>query len=329
MSDKAELIDYLKNTQLFALPQSASQMLELSKDPNNGPQEFAKPISADLGLSTQVLRFINSSFFGFRYKITSIPLALTLASVRTIRNYVLWNGLFAMLPNPQCGPFSVKILFQDALRRAVFARIVTECYTKLDSDEAFTCALMQDIAIPFLAEKWGDKYAKMILLSNTEHVRLSALERDVLSWDHSDAGAILVVGWNLGKMIGDAVSQHTGDVFAGRPSCEPTHASITALSALLPKVPDVKWFEAVHFVNAFRKLFGPRLTEITAVLSKSDAVSEQLTDLVNLGRFPKTLSMCWRDILRGLPWAESDDVTATEEQLAEYFAQVTVEANNW
>ena len=321
MPGKDELIDYLKKSQLCALPQSASQMIELSKDPNNGPQEFAKPISADLGLSTQVLRFVNSSFFGFRYKITSIPLALTLASVRTIRNYVLWNGLFAMLPNPHCGPFTIKILFQDALRRAVFTRVVTEHYTKLDSDEAFTCSLMQDIAIPFLAKKWGDEYAEMITKTNTEQVRLSILEREKLGWDHSDAGAILTIGWNLGEMVGNVVSQHTDVDLAIHQSSEPSFASITALSALLPKVPDGKWFEAVPFVKSFLKLFGPRLTEVAAIFSKSDAISEQLTELVNLGRFSKNLSDYWLEILSGNPWTKLHDVNATEEQLEEHFVQ--------
>jgi len=36
--------------------------LQLSKDPDCGPAEFAVPIETDPGLTSQVLRFVNSSY---------------------------------------------------------------------------------------------------------------------------------------------------------------------------------------------------------------------------------------------------------------------------
>jgi len=325
MPNKDELIDYLKNSQLCALPQSATQMIELSKNPENGPQEFARPISADMGLSTQVLRFVNSAFFGFRYKITSIPLALTLVSVRTIQNYILWNGLFTILPNPRCGTFSLKTLFQDALRRAVFAHNIAKRFTEINAEETFTCALIQDIAIPILAKKWENEYAEMFKKTNFGHVRLSTLEREVMGWDHSDAGAILAMNWNLGEMIGSAVSKHTEEVSSLNPTCESTLKNITALSALLPKVPDWEWFEVLKFVDVFRGMFGHKLADISAIFDTTDTVSNQLAGLINLGKIPKSLSESWQETLGGYSWTGADDVLAAEEQLDEYFTQAVMQ----
>ena len=320
MTKHEELLEALKDSHLCALPQSASQMLELSKDPSNGPQEYAKPISADLGLSTQILRFVNSSFFGFHHKVTSIPLALSLVSVRTIRNFVLWNGLFTVLPDPHCGPFSIKVLFQDALRRAVFARIVTERYTKLDSDEAFTCALVQDMAIPVLAAKWETEYADMFHKSIFDHVRLSSLEREAMGWDHAYAGAVLAVRWNLGELISRVVSQHTNNVFHGDTCSASPIVGITALSAFLPKMHDSQWYEVVPFVDAYQKLFGQKLTDIGSILDKTDAASSHLTGLINLGAVSKTLSDYWRESLANLHKTGEDDMMVFEELLEEYFA---------
>ena len=321
-----ELMDYLKNSKLCALPQSASQVIELSKNPENGPQEYAKPICADMGLSSQVLRFVNSSFFGFRCKITSIPLALTLASVRTIHNFILWNGLFAMLPNPHCGTFSLKTLFQDALRRAVFAKNITERYTNIDAEEAFACALMQDIAIPFLAKKWEDEYAEMFEKTNSVHVRLSTLERDTMGWNHADAGSILTEGWNLGKVIGCAISKHIEEVISYDPSCKPTLTEITALSALLPKVPDQEWFEVLKFVGTFCGMFGHKLVDVSAILDKTDTVSNQLAGMIDLGKVPKSLNESWQETLRRYSWTGQKIVTATEEQLDGYFTQAALQS---
>ena len=59
-----DLDKLLTGGQLPGLPQSAINLLQLSKDPKAGPAEFSKPIEADPGLTSQVLRFVNSSYFG-------------------------------------------------------------------------------------------------------------------------------------------------------------------------------------------------------------------------------------------------------------------------
>ena len=64
------LKELLQTAQLPALPQSAIRLLELSQNPDNGPAEFAVPIEADPGLTGQVLKFVNSSYFGFSREIS-------------------------------------------------------------------------------------------------------------------------------------------------------------------------------------------------------------------------------------------------------------------
>ena len=115
------LKELLCSAQLPALPQSAIRLLELSQNPDNGPAEFAVPIESDPGLTGQVLKFVNSSYFGFSREISSVKLAITLVGIRTIKNFSLWSAVFSLMPNPKCGPFDLKSLWQDSLRRALFA----------------------------------------------------------------------------------------------------------------------------------------------------------------------------------------------------------------
>ncbi len=107
---------------LPALPHSAITLLQLSQNPESGPMEFTKPIEGDPGLMGQVLKFVNSSYFGFRNEIMSVQQALTLVGTRAITNFALWNAVFSVIPNPKFGPFDLKSLWQDSLRRALFAR---------------------------------------------------------------------------------------------------------------------------------------------------------------------------------------------------------------
>ena len=138
------LKELLHTAQLPALPQSAIRLLELSQDANNGPAEFAAPIESDPGLCSQVLKFVNSSYFGFSREISNVKLAITLVGVRTIKNFALWSAVFSLMPNPKCGPFDLKRLWQDSLRRGLFARTFGKLLGMKDAEDLFAAALLQD-----------------------------------------------------------------------------------------------------------------------------------------------------------------------------------------
>src|SRR6476659_6032745 len=156
------LKELLHTAQLPALPQSAIRLLELSQDPANGPAEFAIPIESDPGLTGQVLKFVNSSYFGFSREISSVKLAITLVGIRTIKNFALWSAVFSLMPNPKCGPFDLKGLWQDSLRRGLFARAFGKVLGMKDAEECFAGALLQDMAIPLLAKEQPAKYLKLL-----------------------------------------------------------------------------------------------------------------------------------------------------------------------
>src|SRR6188768_2286722 len=137
------LKELLSSAQLPALPQSAIRLLELSQNPDNGPAEFAQPIDSDPGLTGQVLKFVNSSYFGFSREISSVRLAITLVGIRTIKDLSLWRAVFSLMPNPKCGPFDLKALWQDSLRRALFARAFGRLLGLKDAEDLFAGALLQ------------------------------------------------------------------------------------------------------------------------------------------------------------------------------------------
>jgi HD-like signal output (HDOD) protein len=175
MSNIPSLKDLLGSAQLPALPQSAIRLLELSQNPDNGPTEFAVPIEADPGLTGQVLKFVNSSYFGFSREISSIKLAITLVGIRTIKNFALWSAVFSLMPNPKCGPFDLKSLWQDSLRRGLFARAFGKLQGLKDAEDLFAAALLQDMAVPLLAKELPTQYVQLLEGRKGGMTRLSSL----------------------------------------------------------------------------------------------------------------------------------------------------------
>ncbi len=271
-----DLKKVLSSEQMPAMPQSALRLLELSQDPDIAPREFAVPIESDPGLTAQVLRFVNSSFFGFRSEISSVSQAITMVGMRTIKNFTLWSAVFSLIPNPKCGPFDLKCLWQDSLRRALFARHMAELMGLRDAEEVFAAALLQDMAVPLLAKEVPDAYNTLFgARSNSgNRVRLSRLEQHVFGWTHAEAAGIMARSWSLPEEFAVLIESHLAiDGPTGGASLEPGRMAV-ALSALLPATSDDGWAECSVFEQNYAKVHrtsGPTMSDMFAQIDSEFA----------------------------------------------------------
>jgi len=284
---KIDLQRLVCGAQLPALPQSAIHLLELSKDPDNGPAEFAVPIEADAGLTGQVLRFVNSSYFGFSREISSVKLAITLVGVRTIKNFALWSAVFSLMPDPKCGPFALKRLWQDSLRRAMFARKVAKLLGVKEVEEPFAAALLQDMGVPLLAKEAPRLYIRLLEAREEGRVRLSDLEHRVFGWNHADAAGMMARGWNLPEAFAGLIEAHA-QIERWIEEREPGKAAV-ALSAMLPSTADPLWHESSQFVDYWQQLAPPTAPSVTAILGEVDAEFAEFAPVLKVATPEKTL----------------------------------------
>src|SRR4029078_11970327 len=250
------LKELLSSAQLPALPQSAIRLLELSQNPDNGPSEFAVPLESDPGRTGQALKVLHSAYFGFSREISSVKLAITLVGIRTIKNFSLWSAVFSLMPNPKCGPFDLKSLWQDSLRRALFSRAFGKLLGLKDAEDLFAGALLQDMAIPLLAKEQPGRYLKLLESREEGESRLSDLERAEFGWTHAEAAGFMARQWSLPEQFAQLIAAHTKlDELLSEGNPDPGKLAV-ALSALLPAAHDEQWYEREKFLAAFELLSG-------------------------------------------------------------------------
>ena len=294
-SPSIDLRKLLSSAQLPALPQSAIRLLELSRDPENGPAEFAMPIEADPGLTGQVLRFVNSSYFGFSREISSVKLGITLVGVRTIKNFALWSAVFSLMPNPKCGPFDLKSLWQDSLRRGLFARAMGKLLGLREAEEAFAAALLQDMAVPLLAKELPADYNELLLQRAGGRQRLSDLERERFGWDHAEAAALMARKWNLPAEFAAMVESHTTtDILAADFRAHWGRVAV-ALSSLLPAVTDDLWHECARLEETFVALRPIGNPQVTQVLEQVDREFAEFAPVLKLPKPARSLAELYHE----------------------------------
>ena len=281
-SESTSLEDVFRAEVLPALPHSAISLLQLSQRDDAGPAEFAKPIEADPGLMGQVLKFVNSSYFGFSREIMSVQQALTLVGTRAITNFALWNAVFSVIPNPKFGPFDLKALWQDSLRRALFARMLGKSLGLPNAEDLFAGALLQDMAIPLLLKELPDQYKGLVERRAAEGRRLSGLEKEMFGWDHADAAAMLANRWNLPDEFVTLIARHTLLEAMLASGDDDRDCACVALASLLPSCSDRDWGEREEFASGFQRLAGEKADALSELFSGVDAATVEFAPLLKL-----------------------------------------------
>lgn len=283
-------IDYqqlLQQAQLPGLPTTALHLLELSRNPDNGPNEYAAPIEADPGLAGQILRFVNSSAIGFRSEITSVKLAINLVGIRTIRNFALWSAVFSLIPNFQKQRFQLRSLWQDSLRRGLFARTLGARMSANNAEDLFTAALLQDLAIPILVKELGDDY--LALLENgDDSSRLSEREQRQFGWNHAQAGAYIARSWKLPESLCRLIENHVSIDLRWAHSRALVGQLSVSLSALLPTTLRDDWTDGETYRHLYSQL-PTSCGSLEDLFNHVDREMEQFAPLLKLPTAPKTL----------------------------------------
>ncbi len=276
------LDDVFRTEILPALPHSAISLLQVSQRSDSGPADLAKPIEADPGLMGQVLRFVNSSYFGFSREIMSVQQAITLVGGRAITNFALWNAVFSVIPNPKFGPFDLKSLWQDSLRRAIFARSLGRHLKLASAEDLFAGALLQDMAIPLLLKELPEQYHSLVERRRSEGRRLSGLEQELFGWDHADAAALLAQRWNLPSVFVSLIARHTQlpELLAGGQATR--DEACVALASLMPSCSDELWKERSEFIDGYVKLTGLGDAELLELCASVDETTATFAPLLKL-----------------------------------------------
>jgi HD-like signal output (HDOD) protein len=286
-----ELSKILMVEQLPAMPHSALSVLQLDNDVAKvNINDLVRPIEADLGLAAQVLKFLNSSYFGFQSAISNVKQGIALVGIRIVKNFVLWKAVFSLIPKSKTGTFDVAMLWQDSLRRAMFSRFLLLELKKGDPEMAFAGALLQDMAIPLLLKKMTSDYSAILeQLAQSPHTRLSKLENAAFGWNHADAGAVLGKNWKLPTPLVELIENHLKVEEQISKFSQQPEQTIVSLSALLPSVVEPDWNERSEFDKFFNQILPEKSKLLTNIFDKVDREFEQYAMIIQIAKPKKSL----------------------------------------
>src|SRR5437762_12970437 len=86
-----------KLADLPPLPAVVTRIMETVNNPDTSANDLNKLIAMDQGLSSKVLRIVNSAYYGFPKRISTLTQAVVILGYTTVRNLVLGVSAFGLL----------------------------------------------------------------------------------------------------------------------------------------------------------------------------------------------------------------------------------------
>ncbi len=203
-----ELQALLEDARLPTMPQATLRIMELAGDPFTSLQHVATVVATDPALSGRVLGLANSALHYRGTRFESVDRAVAHLGVMRIRSLALALHLFAVQPDSRERSFDYGYFWRYCLVCAVAAKLIAAQQKKIDPDEAFVAALLQDLGVLALQRAHPHEYDKLFAAKAREHVRLHEKEFEVWGYDHADVGAAIAAYWGLPGEIGNAIRLH-------------------------------------------------------------------------------------------------------------------------
>jgi putative nucleotidyltransferase with HDIG domain len=216
---------------LPTLPRTVLKITELVNDPKSSARDLARIITDDQVLAARLLKLVNSSFYGFPQRISTITGAIVLLGFDAIRNLLLTTSVFDLFPSRKRGSLFRQEQFWDhSLGCAVAAKIIGNHLRYDKVEELFVSGLLHDIGKIVEMIFLPDAFNKIVHLIQNENILMIGAEERILGYSHPEVGKLLAEKWNLPPKLTGVILHHHQPGEAGRFALE---AAIVHLADIL------------------------------------------------------------------------------------------------
>lgn len=187
---------------LPTLPSIATNALQLMNNPRTSMKDLGRVIGSDQSITSKLLRMVNSAYYGFPRRISTISQALVVIGVEGLRSLIMGLSVQSMFTS-DIG----RTLWGHSVSTAASARLLTQKFGNVHPEESFVVGLIHDIGRLILFQNFPEEF-KYFNLIEKDSINTLKEERDYFGMDHGEIGSKIGINWNLPQKIIDAIHYH-------------------------------------------------------------------------------------------------------------------------
>jgi HD-like signal output (HDOD) protein len=228
MASAAEFVANVKD--LPVMPPVAAEVMRKAEDPETRVSDLAELIGRDASLAVRVLRIANSSVYSLPRKVESLQPAIVLLGYATLRSLVVaasMKEVFARFG------LAERLLWEHALAGGLATSLLARHVRGLPADELFVAGLVHDVGRLVIHSQAALQYQPVLAAVYNEDADPVPLERQLLGFDHTEVGRLVLEKWRLPAHLAQAVGAHHDPERAGE---EPRERALAAALQLADRL---------------------------------------------------------------------------------------------
>lgn len=199
-----------KIEQIPTLPMVVTRIMQLIENPKTSAAEITKVISLDPALTVKILKLVNSAYYGFPKKITTITHAIMILGFEDVKNIALSVSVFDIFKQEETeGAVFDRIAFwQHAIAVGVCTKLLAKKMRYKNAEEAFIAGLLHDVGKIIIDQFFHEELVQIMQIVRTENTLFINAERKLFDMDHTEVGRVVARKWGLPQAIIDCIAYH-------------------------------------------------------------------------------------------------------------------------
>lgn len=193
---------------LPSFPATHAEILKLANSEDATSDDIAEKLQLDSGLLATIFKLVNSSGYGFRKKVDSLKLAVTLLGLEEIANLVMAAQVFEKLGDYEDGSgLDANEFWRHSIGVAFAARAISK-KLQTEAESAFLAGMLHDVGKIVLDRYFVDYYKEVLTICEDGKTLIKDAEKDVLGVTHADIGAVLASEWKFANTYLNTIQYH-------------------------------------------------------------------------------------------------------------------------
>lgn len=198
-----------KIDRLTPIPQVASKVMSIVEDPKSSMYDLSKVIIFDTAVTANLLKVVNSAYFGLPGKVDSVHQAIVYLGMAQVVDLVLLSASGENLQTAQEGyDLEAGELWKYSVASALIARELAEKKGVKDTHLIFTAALLKDIGKVILNQYVKDSFDKINVLVTKQNFTFREAEKEVIGIDHAELGGMVAENWKFSPKMVEIIRHH-------------------------------------------------------------------------------------------------------------------------
>ncbi|HAR63478.1 MAG: HD family phosphohydrolase [Candidatus Margulisiibacteriota bacterium] len=201
---------------LPTLPTVIGKITELMQDPKTVANDIGRAIGEDQALTAKVLKLVNSAFYGFPRRISTIAQAVVILGFSALRNIVLTASIVNLFPTDktQKTSFDRDAFWTHSIATGIAAKVIAKKIGIKDIEKAFIGGLLHDVGKLILDQFIHQDFEKVMTYVNEKDCLFLDAENTILQVTHSEIGGWLGEKWKLPTDLVQIISLHHQPLYA-------------------------------------------------------------------------------------------------------------------